>query len=87
MQKTKVAEHFWIAEIADDVGYEILEDSDLKACLSERYASYDDGPGAQFERGELGLGELAALADKLGEPDRRSGKQELFESIINRHIR
>ncbi|MCH7707268.1 MAG: xylose isomerase [Myxococcales bacterium] len=69
------------------IAHEILEDSDLEARLSERYASYDDGPGAQFERGELGLGELAALADKLGEPDRRSGKQELFESIINRHIR
>jgi len=69
------------------IAHEILEDSDLEARLSERYASYDDGHGAQFERGELGLGELAALADELGEPDQRSGKQELFESIINRYIR
>ena len=35
----------------------------------------------------LSLGELARLADKLGEPERRSGKQELFESMINRYIR
>ena len=67
--------------------HEILEDSDLEARLSERYASYDDGAGARFERGELGLGELAGLADELGEPGQRSGKQELFESIINRYIR
>ncbi len=69
------------------IAHEIRDDSDLEARLSERYASYDDGAGAQFERGELGLGELAALADELGEPDRRSGKQELFESLINRYIR
>ena len=69
------------------IAFEILESSDLEERLLERYASYDDGPGAQFERGELSLGELATLADKLGEPKRRSGKQELFESIINRYIR
>jgi xylose isomerase len=69
------------------IAQEILEDSDLEARLAERYASYDDGAGARFERGELGLGELAGLAAELGEPDQRSGKQELFESIINRYIR
>ena len=69
------------------IAHEILEESDFQTRLAERYASYDDGHGAQYERGELGLGELAALADELGEPDQRSGKQELFESIINRYIR
>ena len=69
------------------IAFEMLESSDLEERLSERYVSYDDGPGAQFERGELSLGELARLADKLGEPERRSGKQELFESMINRYIR
>ena len=63
---------------------EILESSALQRLKKTRYASYDDGVGASFERGELSLGELAA---ELGEPELISGKQELFESIINRYIR
>ena len=37
-------------------------------------------------RGELSLGDLAGLAT-AAEPELISGEQELFESIINRHIR
>jgi len=64
----------------------ILADSDLEARRAARYASYDSGRGAAFARGELGLEQLAALAAELGEPEKRSGKQELFESIVNRYI-
>jgi len=65
----------------------MLDDSALEELREARYASFDDGRGAAFERGETGLSELAALADDLGEPETRSGKQELFESIVNRYIR
>ena len=66
---------------------EILRTSEYQALKEARYASYDSGDGARFERGELSLGYLAGLATDVGEPELISGKQELFESIINRHIR
>jgi len=65
----------------------MLQSSDYPALRRARYASYDDGDGARFERGELSLDALAGLAEQLGEPELISGKQELFESIVNRHIR
>ena len=69
--------------IADD----ILQNSDYIEMLEERYSSFDSGKGAQFEKGELGLEKLADLATELGEPEQISGKQELYESIINNYIR
>ncbi len=50
---------------------------------AERYASFDSGAGAAFERGELGLAELREMALGAGEPARISGKQELVENLIN----
>ena len=52
-----------------------------------RYASYDSGDGAQFEQGNLDLEQLADLAAKYGEPHKISGKQELYETLINQFIR
>ena len=66
---------------------EILRTSEYRALKAARYASYDSGGGARFERGELSLGDLAGMAANAGEPELISGRQELFESIINRHIR
>jgi len=65
----------------------ILQKSDLPKMKKDRYVSYDSGNGAKFEKGELGLEELAAMAAELGEPEKRSGQQELYEAIINQYIR
>ena len=65
----------------------ILEESNLLKMRKERYASFDSGDGANFEKGQLGLEELARLAAELGEPRQISGKQELYESIMNQYIR
>lgn len=55
--------------------------------LSEgRYSSFDSGKGKEFEDGTLTLEDLHAFAHKNGEPEQRSGKQELIENIINRYI-
>jgi xylose isomerase len=54
---------------------------------SERYSSYDSGDGLKFRNGEIELVELARLANKFGEPQQISGKQELYESLINRFIK
>ncbi|MGB1048757.1 MAG: xylose isomerase [Rhodothermales bacterium] len=64
----------------------VLQSSPLEAMRSERYASFDAGKGAAFERGELSLSELHAHAISFGEPAQRSGHQELYENILNRQL-
>lgn len=65
----------------------ILEESPYQHMLKERYASFDKGKGKEFENGELTLEDLRRLAlAQTGEPAQISGKQELYEAIVNMHI-
>ncbi len=64
----------------------ILNKSDYKKVRSERYASFDNGKGKEFEQGKLSLEDLRAYAIENGEPALKSGKQEYLENIINRFI-
>ena len=68
------------------IAADILENSDYKKLRTNRYASFDSGNGKKYEKGELSLEELSAIAKANGEPTQTSGKQELFENIINQHI-
>ena len=52
---------------------------------TERYSSYDSGEGKAFEEGRLTLEQVAEYA-RTHEPVQRSGKQELYEALINLHI-
>ena len=61
---------------------DILENSELPQLLRERYASFDEGAGKDFEEGRLSLEDLVAYAKKNGEPRQISGKQELYETIV-----
>jgi xylose isomerase len=72
---------------AFEITLDLLENSSYRKMKSGRYASFDAGPGARFENGELSLEELAQLADVNGEPDQVSGKQELYEAMINQYIK
>jgi len=65
----------------------ILQDSDYVELKRARYGSFDKGPGAGFERGDIGLEKLSQWADEMGEPVERSGKQEYFEGLVNRYLR
>jgi len=65
----------------------IRQDSDYFELKRERYASFDDGHGAEFERGDLGLEQLSRLAAETGEPEPRTGKQEYLEGLVNRFLR
>ena len=69
-------------EIADRV----LTNSAYKKLREERYATFDSGKGKDFENGKLSLEDLRAIALESGEPALKSGKQELFENIINDKI-
>jgi len=64
----------------------ILGKSKYKQMRTDRYASYDTGEGAQFEKGELTLENLREYAMTNGEPKQRSGQQELYEMIVNQYI-
>jgi xylose isomerase len=64
----------------------ILKNSDYKKLRKKRYASFDRGKGKDFENGKLKLTDLAKLAAKKGEPELVSGRQELFENILNQYV-
>ncbi|HEY5591694.1 MAG TPA: xylose isomerase [Paludibacter sp.] len=65
----------------------ILEKSPYKKMLTDRYASFDAGKGKEFEDGKLSLEDLRAYAVAKGEePAIISGKQELYEAIVNMNI-
>lgn len=66
------------------VANDVLEKSAYKKLRQDRYASFDTGKGKEFEEGKLSFKDLAALAGE--EPQQLSGKQELFENILNRYI-
>jgi xylose isomerase len=68
------------------VADKILTQSPYKKMRSERYASFDSGKGAEFAAGKLTLAALAGIGAAGGEPQQISGKQELYESIINQYI-
>ncbi len=61
----------------------LLEESPIKQMVAERYASFDKGMGKDFEDGKLKLEDVYAYAKKNGEPKQTSGKQELYEAIVN----
>lgn len=65
---------------------QILEHSDYRKLRSDRYASFQTEAGQRFEQGKMLLDELAHLATSGGEPTQRSGRQEIFENIVNRFI-
>ncbi len=64
----------------------IITSSPYKSLRQKRYSSFDSGKGRDFENGKLDLGHLYEIAKEQGEPEPQSGKQELFENIINQYI-
>jgi xylose isomerase len=64
----------------------VLRKSEYKKFREDRYASYNTGEGKAFEEGKLSLEDLRAYAVKNGEPQKKSGRQEWLENIINRYI-
>ena len=47
---------------------------------------FDKGKGKDFENGKLDFNELYKMAMEHGEIELQSGKQELFENIVNQYI-
>jgi xylose isomerase len=64
----------------------IISDSAYKSLRKERYSTFDSGDGAAFEAGKLSITDLHKIASSQGAIAQKSGKQELFENIINDYI-
>ena len=64
----------------------ILENGKYNSLREERYASFQTADGSAFEQGKLTLEDLAKIAGTKGEPTQRSGKQELFENLVNAFV-
>lgn len=64
----------------------IITSSPYEKLRKERYSSFDSGKGKDFADGKLNLKDLYAIAHDNGELNLQSGKQELFENIINQYI-
>jgi xylose isomerase len=65
---------------------DVLENSNYISLRKERYSSFDSGTGKAFEDGTLTLEDLHGHASANQDIKKRSGKQELFENIINQYI-
>ena len=64
----------------------IISSSPYESLRKQRYSSFDSGNGKAFEEGKLDLKALYKIAQENGELPLQSGKQELFENIINQYI-
>lgn len=63
----------------------ILDKSPYRKLRKERYASFYSGNGGKFEEGKLTLEDLRTIALEAGEPEQRSGRQEMYENMINQY--
>lgn len=68
------------------VAQDVIEKSPYKKLREDRYSSFDSGNGAKFETGKLNLEDLRSIALETGEPEQKSGQQEMYENIINQYI-
>ncbi len=68
------------------VADKIISSSSYDQLRQKRYSSFDTGKGKDFENGKLDFKNLYDIAKENGELELQSGKQELFENIINQYI-
>ena len=60
----------------------IIENSEIPAMKKNRYASFDNGIGRDFEEGKLSFEKIYEYGKQIGEPKTISGKQEKYETIV-----
>jgi hypothetical protein len=61
-------------------------DARMKKILAERYETFENRVGVEFENNKLSLTQLASIARDQGEPALRSGHLEAIEKILQEHI-
>jgi xylose isomerase len=69
-----------------EAAHRLVTGGKLTTFVKNRYASYDSGEGAKFEKGELTLEDLAKIGGDYGAYGITSGKQERLENILNQYL-
>ena len=64
----------------------VLNKSNYEDILNGRYDSFTKGKGLEFVQGALSLSDLYGYAKSSDEPAQLSGKQELYENILNQYL-
>ena len=64
----------------------IISNSSYLELRKSRYKSFEFGFGKNFSEGKLNLKDLYQIAIQDDETKLESGKQELFENILNQYI-
>jgi xylose isomerase len=65
----------------------IRAEGDLHKMVTDRYSSWDSGLGAEIEAGKHGFASLEKYILAKGDAaPNQSGRQELFENLINRYV-
>lgn len=72
--------------LALKIAHRIREDGVLADIIKERYSGYDSGIGKQIEESTTDLRKLEQYALDHGEPELRSGRQEMLENLINTYL-
>jgi xylose isomerase len=68
------------------IAVKIREEGTLPEMIKQRYASFDSGFGQKVEKGTTTLEDCEEYIKEHGEPEQRSGKQELYEMVLNRFV-
>jgi xylose isomerase len=69
------------------IAAEIRAGGELAAMIRERYRSWDEGIGAEIETARHTLASLEKYVIQKGQiAQNRSGRQELFENVVNRYV-
>ena len=84
-------EDFFIAHIGGmyilarglEKAIQLIEDGRIPSMVKERYSSFESGNGKAFAEGKLTLDQVASLAKPYEQVAKTSGKQELYENILN----
>ncbi|AQT69140.1 Xylose isomerase [Anaerohalosphaera lusitana] len=68
------------------IAEKMIADGRLEQKLKQRYSGWDSGFGAETEAGKVDFEKLEQYTIENGEPELRSGRQEMLENILNEYI-
>ena len=68
------------------IAHRIIEDGVGGDFIKERYKSYRSGIGWKISAGKTDFAELESYILREGEPEKRSGREEMLENIINSYL-